>query len=172
MHPIVINNVIQTEITEHYLNNFHLTEDRALNILHINIQSLRDKLDSLEISITQLTRKYNKIIHIIALSEIWIYPNENFLYQLENYTAYFSNRMRNRSGGCCIFVHNSIESDITYEDEYEFSNFLIVRLIKENLNIACIYRYGQSNTNNFVHYIETNILKFNKMIAVGDINNV
>lgn len=78
--------------------------------------------------------------------------------------------MGNRSGGCCIFVHNNIESDLTYEAEYELSNFIIVRLIKENLNIACIYRYGQSNINYFVHHIEKNILKYNKMIVVGDIN--
>lgn len=169
MDPIIINNLIQTDNVEHYVNEMKFHE-KSLNILHINIQSIREKLDEITLLINNISIKYKKIIHIVALSEIWIYENENFLYQIEDYEAFFSNRNGNRSGGCCLYVHSSINAILIEEHEFELSNLLMIKLTKFNINIACIYRYGDSDIERFNNYYEQHILRANRAFIIGDIN--
>lgn len=52
-----------------------------------------------------------KFIHVIVLSEIWIYENENINFNLINYNAFFCNRNDSRSGGVVIYVHNSLNAN-------------------------------------------------------------
>lgn len=152
------------------MNKFKLTNDSGLNIIHINIQSIRNKLDDLNIFIQEISKTYKRKLHIIALSEIWIYSNENQYYNIDGYTSFFSNRSENRSGGCCIFVHDEIDATLIQEYEFELSNFLIVKLMKLNIHIACVYRYGDSNLTNFNEQLEKNIFTFKRLVLVGDIN--
>lgn len=104
------------------------------------------------------------------MSEIWIYSNENKFFNIDGYHVHFSNRNSNRSGGCCIFVHNKILSTLINEIEFENSNFITIKLVKYDLHISCIYRYGHSNIKNFIQMMENNILKYNRTIIIGDIN--
>lgn len=169
MDPDTIDNIIQTEIVEHYINNPNFFEE-SLNIIHINIQSIRDKLDEIDLIIKDFVNKHDKTIHFIALSEIWIYQNENYLYQIDDYESFFSNRDGNRSGGCCIYVHNSLNANLIQQHEYELSNFLMIYITNYNINIACIYRYGDSDINNFNRFHEENILNVRRTFMIGDIN--
>lgn len=107
-------------------------------MIHLNIQSFRDKLDDLKLLLHSIENRTNKKMHIIALSEIWIYQNENFLYQIEEYEAFFSNRKENRSGGCCLFVHKSLDACLIKELEFELSNFIVIKLSNPQMEIACI----------------------------------
>lgn len=142
-----------------------------MNILHINIQSIRNKLNDLSMLITNIENQNSKKkIHVIAHSEIRIYNNENKYYNINGYDVYFSNRGANRSAGYCVFVLNEITSTLVSEFEYKKSNFLVVKLIKSDIHVACIYRYGESNVNNFNDKLETEILKHKRTLQVGDIN--
>lgn len=83
------------------INQYNFIQSNGINLVHINIQSIRKKIDDLEEYINQTSNLTKSKIHIIALSEIWIYENENKFYNLSGYNVYFSNRNNNRSGGCC-----------------------------------------------------------------------
>lgn len=94
-----------SELITYKVNEFTFMEGKALNIIHVNIQSLRNKLNDLKEMIWSTETQTNKKIHIIAISEIWIYETENKYFNIDGYNAYFSNRSNNRSGGCCIYMY-------------------------------------------------------------------
>lgn len=122
------------------INEYTLMDGPAINIIHINIQSLRNKLDDVSELIDTIETTTNKKIHVIALSEIWIYENENKYFNIKNYNVYFSNRSKQHSGGCCIYVLNEIQSTLIKKFEYEYSNCVIVKIDKYDIKIVCIYR--------------------------------
>lgn len=76
------SNLLSNYNASHYVNNWKIIEKNKLNILHINIQSIRNKIDELYIYINEIEKKYKGTIHVIALSEIWIYRNENRFFNL------------------------------------------------------------------------------------------
>lgn len=156
--------------TLYSINAYRFENVNGLNIIHINIQSLRNKIDDIEELISTIENKTKNKIHIIALSEIWIYANENKFFNINGFNVFFSNRNKNRSGGCCLFVTNELETILLNEFEYENSNFLIIKLSKYDLKIACIYRFGNSNIQNFVEKLESEIFKYKKLVVLGDIN--
>lgn len=94
------------------INEFKFETKNELNIIHLNIQSIRNKIDDIEELILAIENKTTKKVHVIALSEIWIYENENKFYNLNGYNAFFSNRKNDRSGGCCFFVHKDLETTL------------------------------------------------------------
>ena len=147
MNPQIVNNLLQYDRIEYYVNDVH-THNKSLNIMYLNIQSIRNKLDELKLLIADFENQHRKTIDIIALSEIWIYRHENFLYSMDNYDCYFSNRNSNRSGGCCMYIHKSIDATLNDEFEYELSSFLSIKLTNHDLNIACIYRCCDGNIEN------------------------
>lgn len=163
-------NLLSNCNASHYINNWNIIKNQRLNILHINIQSIRNKLDELSIYINEIEKKYKGTLHVIALSEIWIYKNENRFFNIEGYNAYFSNRENNRSGGCCIYVTDKLTSTMINECEYEKTNFLQIKINEFNMNIVCIYKYGVANIDNFNEKLERDILKSNRTIVIGDIN--
>lgn len=142
----------------------------ALNIIHINIQSLRNKLDNLNELIHTIETNTNKKLHVIALSEIWIYDNENEYYNMEEYNVFFSNRNNKRSGGCCIYVLKEIQSTFIKEFEYEYSNVVIIKIDKFDVKIACIYRYGKSDISKFNEKMENEVYKYKRVLIIGDFN--
>lgn len=165
-----INQFLMQNETEHHLNQIKLLKGENLNIMYMNIQSIRNKLDDLNLMLHKIKTEQKEIIHIIALSEIWIFENENKFYNLDDYNAYFENRQSNRSGGCCVFIHKSINSTLQRKFEFELSSFIIIKLIDLNINFACVYRHCGSNMNNFTDKFENEILKRKRCIVVGDIN--
>lgn len=152
------------------INKFKFETVNGINIIHMNIQSIRNKIDDIEEFLMTIAKQTKAKIHIIALSEIWIFQNENKFYNINGYNAYFSNRNDNRSGGCCFFVINELKSTLLNEFEFEKSNFLIIKINKHDLKIACVYRYGNSNVINFNEKLESEVFKYKKLILVGDIN--
>lgn len=145
-------------------------DENALNIIHVNIQSIRNKIDELKELVRSIEIQTNKKIHIIAISEIWIYENENKYYNIDGFNVYFSNRSNNRSGGCGIYILTEIESTLIKQFEYECSNFVLIKLNKFDIKIACIYRYGRADIHKFNEKFEDEILKYKKILIVGDIN--
>lgn len=141
------------------------TYKNNLNILYFNIQSLRNKLSQLEV----LIKSYNCPIHCVILTEIWLNRSENPFYNLPNYTSYFSNR-ENSYGGVAIFVSDNISSTLIEEEEFNKSNFLVVKLLKLNLNILSVYRSHQTSINDFINKLDDYTVKFQNSIILGDFN--
>lgn len=76
------------------LNNF---KNRLVfgkyNILYININGLTNKLDDLELIITEFNVKYpKKIVHFIALTETRLFDSQTLFFNLPQYTAYYCSR--------------------------------------------------------------------------------
>lgn len=76
MFDVVIVRCIKTFIRK-------MATKQDLNILYINIRSIRNKLDELE----SIVLNYPETIHIIVLTETWIYTNEQQYFNLKEYSA-------------------------------------------------------------------------------------
>lgn len=154
---------------EHFNDEYKFLYDNAINILQLNIQSIREKIDDLEILIQQIEEKNKKIIHIIALSEIWIFEEENQFYNIDRYNAFFSNRSGNRSGGVIIYIHETLNAIQIENFKLDLTNFLLLKLTDCDINIGCIYKYEGTNIHNFNEKLEEKML-INNTVIVGDIN--
>lgn len=154
----------------YYCEEFRITECKDLIMLYFNAQSLRNKLDDIELLILEIENNIKHKIHIIAISEIWIYENENRIYNLDNFNSFISNRQSDRSGGCLLFIREEFDVTVCKNIEFEKSNFLLVRLNRENINVACIYRYNETQVENFVDKFEEEILSVKNTVILGDIN--
>jgi len=72
--------------------------DKTLNILYINAQSMKNKLDQLEI----LLHRIKADVHIMAVAETWVKQEEKKYYNLPGYNAVFSSRQKRGRRGCAL----------------------------------------------------------------------
>lgn len=84
--------------------------EQKLNVLYINIRSIRNKMSD----INDIILTHKKIIHLIVLTETWIYPNEENCFNFNNYTA-LHNCRDTRGGGCSIYIRE----DLHYVQNYK-----------------------------------------------------
>lgn len=138
-----------------------------LNILYINIRSLRNKLDDLNDIVYQ-----NKNIHIIILTETWIYANEEQYFNIDKFKAVHNCR-NTRGGGASIYIREEIafiENDMT---AYNFNecNIVSLKLVKQKLTIFGVYRPPQNNIEEYINELDK-LLENQKetCILIGDIN--
>lgn len=121
-----------------------------LNILYINIRSLRNKLDDLNDIVYQ-----NKNIHIIILTETWIYANEEQYFNIDKFKAVHNCR-NTRGGGASIYIREEIafiENDMT---AYNFNecNIVSLKLVKQKLTIFGVYRPPQNNIEEYINELD------------------
>lgn len=138
---------------------------KNFNIIYFNIQSLRNKLDNLEL----LINSYKCNIHCVVLTEIWLNKSENIFFNLQGYTAYFSNRQCSY-GGVAIFIKDGISSTQIFEEEFNKSSFLVVKLLKQNINIISIYRSHETQIEEFVSKLDEYTTKYKNSLILGDFN--
>lgn len=142
--------------------------DEILNILYINIRSLRNKVDDL----MEIVNKHDFEIHIIALTETWIYPNEVEYFNIPNYNVVHHCR-DSRGGGVSLFIKDNLEYDQRHirEMEIEDCNILCVCLTKVNCVIINIYRAPRNKADVFLAQIDK-IMETQKSpcIILGDMN--
>jgi hypothetical protein len=75
-----------------------------LNIVHINIRSMRENFDPF---ILQLQSRA-KLPDVIILSEVWISQSEVGYYNLPNYHCYANCNETYRAGGVVCYVNNAL----------------------------------------------------------------
>lgn len=163
--------------------NIHNKENKMnkFRIMHLNIQSLRNKTNSLELLLDSLT----PTPHVIGISEHWLDPYEKdsmYLNQLIISSCYVREAGNNAHGGSCILLHRSLEyielTDITalsIERQIEIS---AVMLEKFNLIIVCIYRPSGADINIFMASLQKMLEKLepkilnnrNRLCLCGDFN--
>lgn len=162
----IINNPNLNIIQENKTNPFFIQND--LKILYLNIRSLRNKLFELEYLLELINPEERP--DIIALTEIWIYKDENSKFNIKGYNPIFANRQTSKAGGVCFFVKsNIIFNEILNYDNGEFS-LLGIKLIKNNLNIFIIYRSPNSNNELFYNIFDNLLSSHSKNIILGDFN--
>lgn len=75
-----------------------------VNLLYLNINSILNKLDDLQIHLHEiLLKNKKKTIHMIALTEVRLHDNITPYFNLPLYTSFYSTRS-DGYGGCALFV--------------------------------------------------------------------
>lgn len=149
----------------HDINHINFNNNK-LNLLCLNIYNLKNKLEALN----EFIDSRNYLIHILILTEIWIYENQNLNFNIINYTAYFCNRNNSRSGGVAIYVHNTIPSNKLLTLCRDNNEFLIVELLSCKLKIIGVYKQPRSDITEFINVLDE-VLQSNKnVILTGDMN--
>lgn len=124
--------------TKYFLNkqNFDISisgTGEKLNILYFNSQSMRNKLHEIIFFINSF--KYP--IHLIIVSETYLYEEENVFYDICGFKAYHSNRIKNkkrsksegkkihdgRGGGVSVYVNVKLCSTFVSSEYTDNKNF-------------------------------------------------
>lgn len=138
----------------------HVASFGKVNILYLNINSLKNKLNELEFLIGSYG---NTIIHIIALTEIRTKTEENDKYCLHEYNAYFSNR-QDGHGGVALYIHESFLSCLVESECTNNINFLCGKIIDLNIFIGVIYKQPLVSKSGFMEYMGSKIETIQNMI--------
>lgn len=138
-----------------------------INILHLNIQSLRNKLTTF----TNLILASNTIYHVIVLSETHIKRDEKQFFNLPGYEATHCTRDGRMSGGVSIFVLRSFSNfNVIHSKDFELNGSLLIELDCINIKILGFYKYRQSNLSNFISHLAEVLEENDNCIIVGDFN--
>ena len=160
----------------HYYTTLDKYQVGNFSILHMNVRSIKNKLDELQHFLIRSDIQWD----IICLSETWLKNDIIKYYELENYNVFASCRTTGEGGGTAIYVnvkHHVIERKDLESTEFE-ANFVQVKLNCDNITRSIIigemYRPPSSLSSNFLSYLEkvldtvANERKF--AIIAGDFN--
>lgn len=153
----------------YHINKFNIFKNNHLNIIYLNIQSLRNKLSEIK----NLINSFDHDVHFIVLTEIFIYSSEIPVYNIPNYNAFFSARDTKGGGGVAIFVHESINCEVIFEITHELNNLILIKITETNQHILAVYRPPYSDktkVTSFFDKIEEIIQHSRKLWIIGDFN--
>jgi exonuclease III len=155
---------MEKEFMVEHFKNFK-TED-GLNILYLNIRSMKNKISQLE----AFVESQNHLVHVIALTETWINDEttRNSL-NLKNYKSYHSIRKK-LGGGVSLMVLNSLLSDELLEAEYLNGSFLIIFIRELKVKIGVIYKPPNTNQNDFLTKLDEILESNENLLICGDFN--
>lgn len=150
-------------------------ESQGLTILHVNVQSLRNKVGQLEVLLQ------SKHADIICINEHWLQEEEIPFYVPQNFTlaSYYCRSRPLSHGGSSILLSNSLEFESINITNYCLNlvcEASAVKLPQYNLVIISLYRTPDSNANVFIQSTEKLLhfiisCKKNKnIILTGDFN--
>lgn len=137
-----------------------------VQILYLNIRSIRNKIEQLENLLS--THSHT---HIIVLTETWLQEDETEYFNLSEY-EHFHNTRASHAGGVSIYVHNCLSANAIYSKEWDSNNMLgiNIRNFGKSFNIFAIYKQPRSNFDIFNNEIEVVLEKFKNSIIFGDFN--
>lgn len=154
----------------HINQNVKLADDQ-LHILTLNIHSIINKLYELESFINNFKVKPQ----IIIITETWLKEhhgtNENFMFNLAGYQCTnFPRPAQKSGGGICLYIQNGISFNVIHSHELLNSQHLVVRLLEQNLSIGAIYRAPDTNIEQYLDWLDSDLEKFPRCIWSGDLN--
>lgn len=147
--------------------------NNSLNILHLNISSVRKNFDSL---VAFLETYKLDFFDIIALTECFQLDSYNE-FSLKGYNTYYNKGSINKNDGVLTFVRNSLNHEVK-SHTLQSTKILVSRLILDINNVkyglTVVYRSPSTNKNNFIndfeYYFKNDITEKNIEVIVGDIN--
>ena len=123
------------------LKNARLKNTKRLTIAQLNINSLRNKFDS-------LVRMLHNILDILLISETKIdssFPTAQF--QIEGYTTYSLDRNAN-GGGILLFIREELPSTLLNSDMSIENFFIEVNIRKKKCFLFCTYNPNKTLISN------------------------
>ena len=162
-----VTNVLSNLNPSVVLKNIRLKNSNRLVLAHININSLRNKFDS-------LLQIVNNNIDILLISETKIdssFPTAQF--NITGYTTYRRDRNQN-GGGIILYVKEDIPSKLLIIDSHFESIFLEINIRKKKWLISCCYNPNINSISASLDHIGNNIDKYfstyENFIVLGDLN--
>lgn len=145
------------------------TELEYVNILYINIRSLRNKLEELK---EILAENEHKKTHILVLTETWLYNSETKFFEIDNFSAVHDCR-DTRGGGTSIYIKNNLNymtKDISFVNLND-CNVLAVTLTTLRCTLWSIYRPPSSSIPVFLKEMDKLMEREkNQCLIIGDMN--
>lgn len=130
-----------------------------------NVRSLKNKFHEIE----TLPKTENNP-DIIALTETWLNPTNENLYQIANYEAIYNSRT-SRGGGIVLYVKQNINYKILLNKTINSVEILTILLKVPNLTITLLYKPPQINLETLESVLQNNIISNKRQhIIMGDIN--
>lgn len=151
----------------------------TITIMHHNIQSITNKIPSIELFLHTLRQKNNLIPEVMCFTETWLTPSNNQCINFPGYTNVSSFIRPNRSGGgSSIFVKDTLDFTplVINVDPIEFCfEFSAVKSRSLQLVVLCIYRSNNrcSDFDLFLKNLDLtlkNLFNMKFLIVCGDFN--
>lgn len=159
---------------EEFINEVSLNACKTLNVIHLNVRSLRKNWE-LMLEIFDFKTMIN--VDVIIFTEIAIHEPENIMYKIDGFESKFYNRNDQKGGGVGVYVRDvfSIKQIYIGKDNYSGYESVHIQLTyhKKNTNIVAIYRPPDCNIKDFIKeigFILGSINKDHDVILIGDIN--
>ena len=163
------NDNLNINLSVSHRNQFppHDNKNIFMNILSLNIQSLRNKLSDFTIYIENSKLRF----HVIVLTETHIRDNETKLFNLPGYEVEHCVRKSGRFGGVSIFVRKDFSTfSLIHKLDFEMNNSLLINILKYDIRIAAFYRCRDSNCDNFLNRLDYVLDNYNNCYVFGDFN--
>ena len=150
------------------LKNTRLKNPNRLIIAQLNINSLRNKFDS-------LVRMLHNNLDILLISETKIdssFPTTQF--QIEGYTTYRLDRNTN-GGGILLYIREDIPSTLLNSDMSIESSYIEINIRKKKWLLVCTYNPNKNLISNHLKEIGKNLdnysSKYDNFILLADLNS-
>ena len=150
-------------------------EETDFGTLFYNIDGNLSNFDSFSAELASQKFTYSAI----ALAETNVSKEKGDLYRLENYSHFYSEKVRNKSkgSGVCLYIHCSLNAIINEKLCSTTNNleslFVSINVGDSKLNVGVIYRPPNGDSKEFLHELSTLSTYFpkgSKSIILGDYN--
>lgn len=139
------------------------------NIIYLNINSLRNKLDELEELIHETQNSNRKIVHFICLTESRLNDEDTRYYNINGYTAFHCTRA-DGYGGTVLFVHESLSCNLLAKKSQSNIELILVNIVELSLNIIVVYKQPPVSSDILINLLIPLLENRGKSIVLGDFN--
>lgn len=150
-----------------YLNYSAQHNQLDFNLLQLNIHSMRRKLEDLESLVCQLNN-----IHVLIISETWVYQWMERFYNIDGYVAYHASRP-DGYGGLAVFVRTDVRHRLVEKGSYLADSVQMAEIDLEQIGLRLfgIYRKpDEGGARAFVDFIDARVEGITGCLVAGDIN--
>ena len=163
------------ELNPGYVNIEDIRNTRGLKIGHLNVRSLRNKVDMVRLELTK-----ESSFDVLTLSETWLDVSvSNSEVHMPGYSCMRKDRSNNKSGGGVIaYIREglpyTIRDDLNVNDEAECLWVEITRSKSKPVLVCCVYRAPDSDLTKTISYLDKTLSKINytnsDVVILGDFN--
>lgn len=151
----------------------HEFNDNNVNIIHINVMSIRKNWLNLVAYLNDVL----KYIDIIVLTELKIKEENVDVFNLDGFEQFTRCRVDGRGGGIAAYVRQCYIVDRQLFDLDQCEHLLLrIKHVKQRFEfvLSCIYRPPDKNVNLFLEglysFLNDDQIKKSKIIMIGDLN--
>lgn len=161
---------VETAVTGDARNLFEETSSERLNIIHINIRSIKKNFVEFLLYLELLNLKN---IDVIVLSETWKIEQVSD-FSIKGYNMFYNKSLFNKNDGCAIYIKDTLSVEVQQVDFSETKLLKCSFIIKNiKIGISALYRPPSTNLNLFLKDLDnylSNTQLGNLEILIGDLN--